>query len=74
MSESSVEDYDTLEVSFAKDHVHNELEKELERQGLDPYSEHNNQPSPDLIDLADAIVERLIKEGVVFPESVRRMY
>ena len=68
------EGYDTAEVSTAKDHVYDEVDRELNRQGIDPYSERADQPSPDLIDLADAIVERLLKEGAVFPETIRELH
>lgn len=68
------EGFEPAEVSFAKDHVHNAIEQELEKQGIDPYSERADQPSPDLIDLADAVVERLLTEGVTIPASVRRLH
>lgn len=68
------EGYETEEISYAKDHARSAIEEELEQQGLDPYSEHSDQSSPDLIGLADAVVERLLKEGVSIPEGIRPLH
>ena len=73
MSTEIPEGYETTETSHAKDHVRDALEMELDDQGIDPYSERSDQPAPDLIDLADAVVERLLKEGVIIPETIRTL-
>lgn len=66
------EGYELAEVSAAKDHVMFALERELERQGIDPYPDGDIRGgSIELIDLADAVVERLLKEGVTIPDTMR---
>ena len=68
MSETN---YELAEISAAKDHVMVAIERELERQGIDPYPDGDIRGgSIELIDLADAVVERLMKEGVKIPETM----
>lgn len=66
--------YETAETSYAKDHARDALDLELERQGVPTFDPDDNPSGPDLIDLADAVVERLIKEGVTIPVSVRSLH
>lgn len=65
------EGYELAEISAAKNHVLYALERELDRQGIDPYPDGDILGgSIELIDLADAAVERLIKEGAVIPATM----
>lgn len=64
-------EYEPAEHSHAKDHAMDALDAELERQGIGTFDPDDNPKGPELIDLADAVVERLIKEGVTIPESIR---
>lgn len=57
------EGYELAEVSAAKDHALDALQRELDQQGIGSYD-------IELISLADAVVERLIKEGVVIPDTM----
>ena len=61
------EGYEPQENSFAKNHAMDALEKELEKQGIDPYDEDGEI---ELISLADAVVEALIAAGVTIPEGI----
>jgi len=60
------EGYEPQENSFAKNHAMDALEAELEKQGIELYEDG----SPELIELADAVVEKLIAAGVVIPEDI----
>lgn len=64
------EGYELAEISAAKDHVMDQLERELERQGIDPYDDEDNPNGPELISLAHAVVERLLREGVTIPDTM----
>lgn len=66
------EGYEPQENSFAKNHAMDALEKELERQGIDPYPDLDDgaEGGVDLINLADAVVEALMKAGVTIPEDI----
>ena len=57
------EGMEAQEVSFAKNHVYDVLEAELERQGL-------STVEMDLISLSDAIVEKLLAAGVTIPDTI----
>jgi hypothetical protein len=59
--------YEPAENSAAKNHAMDALEAELEKQGIDPYDE---EAEIELIDLADAVVEALIRAGVTIPEDI----
>jgi hypothetical protein len=61
MSES---DYEPAENSFAKNIAYDAIEAELEDQGFAVIDEF------DLIDLADAVVEALLRAGVTIPETI----
>jgi hypothetical protein len=60
------EGYEPQEHSFAKNHAMDALEAELEKQGIELYEDG----SPELIELADAVVEKLIAAGVTIPEDI----
>lgn len=66
------EGYEPAENSAAKNHAMDALEAELERQGIDPYPDLDDGEDGgiDLINLADAVVESLIKAGVTIPENI----
>lgn len=66
------EGYEPQENSFAKNHVMDALEKELEKQGIDPYPDLDDgeEGGIDLINLSDVVVEALIAAGVTIPESI----
>lgn len=61
------EGYEPAEVSHAKNHAHDAIEKALEGCGVDPYPETGGL---DLIHLADAVVEGLLEAGVQIPEGI----
>lgn len=61
------EGYEPQENSFAKNHAMDALEAELEKQGIDPYKDEGGI---ELIELADAVVEALIRAGVTIPENI----
>lgn len=61
MSES---DYEPSENSFAKNIAYDAIEAELEDQGFSVIDEF------DMIDLADAVVEALLRAGVTIPENI----
>lgn len=63
------EGFEPAENSFAKNHAMDALEAELERQGVEVYSD-NDEGGIDLINLADSVVEKLIASGVVIPEDL----
>ena len=63
--------YELAEISAAKDHVMDAIERELDKQGVNPYPDGDIRGgSIELIDLADAVVERLLKEGVTIPDTM----
>jgi len=63
--------YELAEISAAKDHVMDAIERELDKQGVNPYPDGDIRGgSIELIDLADAVIERLIKEGVTIPDTM----
>jgi hypothetical protein len=66
------EGYEPQEHSFAKNHAMDALEKELEKQGIDPYPDldDGDDSGIDLIGLADAVVEALLATGVTIPENI----
>lgn len=66
--------YEKAETSYAKDHARDALDLELERQGIAPFDPDDNPNGPDLIDLADAVVERLAKEGMTIPDTIRSLH
>lgn len=66
------EGYEAAAVSAAKDHVLDALAHELDQQGVYPYDEEDNPI--ELLSLADAVVERLIREGVTIPETIRELH
>lgn len=66
--------YETAETSYAKDHARDALDLELERQGITAFDPEDSPFGPELIDLADAVVERLIKEGVTIPDTIRSLH
>lgn len=55
------EGFEPQENSHAKNHAMDALEAALEKQGID---------AVDLISLADAVVEALIKAGITIPENI----
>lgn len=63
------EGYEPQENSFAKNHAMDALEKELEKQGVEVYTD-DDEGGIDLINLSDAVVEALIAAGVTIPESI----
>ena len=63
-------DYEPQENSFAKDIAMDALEAELERQGIDPYPDIE-EDGIELIELADAVVEALLAAGVKIPEDIK---
>ena len=63
--------YELAEISAAKDHAMDAIERELDKQGVNPYPDGDIRGgSIELIDLADAVVERLLKEGVTIPDTM----
>lgn len=65
-------DYEPAENSAAKDIVMDALEAELDKQGVTVYTDDdNNEGGIDLINLADSVVESLLKVGVKVPEDLK---
>lgn len=65
-------DYEPAENSAAKDVAMDALEAELYRQGVEVYTDDdNNEGGIDLINLADAVVESLLKVGATIPEDLK---
>lgn len=62
------EGYEPAENSAAKDIVLDALEVSLKKQGRDPYVEGEEI---ELIELADDIVEALLKVGITVPEDLK---
>lgn len=67
------EGYEPAENSYAKDHAMAALESELEKQGVEIYEDDASELI-DLIGLADAVVEALLKVGVTIPEDIPKLY
>lgn len=67
------EGYEPQENSHAKNHAMDALEAELERQGVEVYTD-DDDGGIDLINLADAVVEALLRAGVTIPETVTDPY
>lgn len=63
------EGYEPAEHSHAKNHAMDALEAELEKQGVEVYAD-DDEGGVDLIGLADAVVEALIRAGVTIPEDI----
>ncbi|MDQ1053185.1 hypothetical protein QE394_001113 [Arthrobacter sp. SORGH_AS 212] len=63
------EGYEPAENSAAKNHAMDALEAELEKQGVEVYTD-DDEGGIDLIDLADAVVEALLSAGVTIPEGI----
>jgi hypothetical protein len=63
------EGYEPQENSFAKNHAMDALEAELEKQGVEVYSD-DDEGGIDLINLADTVVEALLAAGVTIPEDI----
>lgn len=65
-------DYEPAENAAAKDVVMDALEAELYKQGVEVYTDDdNNEGGIDLINLSDAVVESLLKVGVTIPEDLK---
>ncbi len=65
-------DYEPAENAAAKDVVMDALEAELYKQGVEVYTDDdNNEGGIDLINLADAVVESLLKVGATIPEGLK---
>lgn len=67
------EGYEPSQNAAAKDHVMEALYAEFEKQGISTDADVDEN-APDLIDLADAIVESLLKVGVVIPQELESPY
>ncbi|MCP1414396.1 hypothetical protein [Paenarthrobacter sp. A20] len=63
------EGYEPQENSHAKNHAMDALEAALEKQGVEVYTD-DYEGGIDLINLADAVVEALIKAGITIPENI----
>ncbi len=66
------EDYEPYENSAAKDHAMEALEIELHRQDIE--TDPDERGGVELIGLADAVVEALIKAGLTIPEGLTSPY
>lgn len=65
------EGYEPAENSNAKDHVLATLEVQFDKQGID-LGDGDSDDDPDLIGMADAVVEALLAAGVIIPEDLPR--
>ncbi|WP_324642369.1 hypothetical protein [Pseudarthrobacter sp. LT1] len=69
------EGYEPAQNAAAKDHVMEALYEEFEKQGINVDADEDvDENVPELIGLADAVVEALLKVGVVIPEDLESPY
>jgi len=72
MTEVIPEGYEPAENAAAKDVAMDALERSLAKQGIDPYPDGDIRGgSIELIDLADDVVEALLKAGITVPEDLK---
>lgn len=67
------EGYEPAQNAAAKDHVMEALYEEFEKQGINVDADEDEN-APELIGLADAIVESLLKVGVIIPQDLKSPY
>lgn len=67
------EGYEPAQNAAAKDHVMEALYEEFEKQGIN-VDQDEDPNAPEMIGLADAVVEALLKVGVVIPEALESPY
>jgi hypothetical protein len=67
------EGYEPAQNAAAKDYVMEALYAEFDRQGINT-DQDDDPDAPELIVLADAIVESLLKVGVVIPQDLKSPY
>ncbi|NSX37162.1 hypothetical protein HTS88_12210 [Pseudarthrobacter oxydans] len=67
------EGYEPAQNAAAKDYVMEALYAEFERQGINT-GQDEDPNAPEMIDLADAIVESLLKVCVVVPQDLKSPY
>lgn len=69
------EGYEPAQNAAAKDHVMEALYEEFEKQGINVDADEDlDENVPELIGLADAVVEALLKVGVVIPDDLESPY
>lgn len=67
------EGYEPAQNAAAKDYVMEALYVEFDRQGINT-DQDEDPDAPEMIELADAIVEALLKVGVVIPQDLKSPY
>lgn len=67
------EGYEPAQNAAAKDHVMEALYEGFEKQGINVDADEVEN-APEMIGLADAVVEALLKVGVVIPEDLESPY